>query len=75
MTKQNALSCFYFLSVNLKTFFDEIYQETEKTHRTNNILAYRWLLKLVQVTQDGEYSNIIRLEPIIKTIPQKSILK
>ena len=25
-----VLSCFYFLSINLKTFLDEIYQETEK---------------------------------------------
>ena len=27
-----------FLSINLKNIFDEIYQETEKTYRTNNIL-------------------------------------
>ena len=33
-----VVSCFYFLSINLKIIFDEIYQETEKTYRSNNIL-------------------------------------
>ena len=31
-------SCFYFFSRQPKNIFDEIYQETEKTYRTNNIL-------------------------------------
>ena len=30
-------SCFYFFSRQPKNIFDEIYQETEKTYRTNNI--------------------------------------
>ena len=31
-------SCFYFFTKQPKNIFDEIYQETEKTYRTNNIL-------------------------------------
>ena len=31
-------SCFYFFTRQPKNIFDEIYQETEKTYRTNNIL-------------------------------------
>ena len=31
-------SCFYFFVRQPKNIFDEIYQETEKTYRTNNIL-------------------------------------
>ena len=30
--------CFYFFTHQPKNIFDEIYQETEKTYRTNNIL-------------------------------------
>lgn len=30
--------CLYFFSKQPKNIFDEIYQETEKTYRTNNIL-------------------------------------
>ena len=33
-----VLSCFYFFTKQPKNIFDEIYQETEKTYRTNNIL-------------------------------------
>ena len=32
--------CFYFFPKQPKNIFDEIYQETEKTYRTNNILRY-----------------------------------
>ena len=32
------LSCFYFFTRQPKNIFDEIYQETEKTYRSNNIL-------------------------------------
>ena len=35
-----VLSCFYFFPKQPKNIFDEIYQETEKTYRTNNILRY-----------------------------------
>ena len=33
-----VLSCFYFFTKQSKNIFDEIYQETEKTYRSNNIL-------------------------------------
>ena len=33
-----VLSCFYFFIQQPKNIFDEIYQETEKTYHTNNIL-------------------------------------
>ena len=33
-----VLSCFYFFPKQPKNIFDEIYQETEKTYQTNNIL-------------------------------------
>ena len=33
-----VLSCFYFFTQQPKNIFDEIYQETEKTYQTNNIL-------------------------------------
>ena len=33
-----VVSCFYFFIHQPKNIFDEIYQETEKTYRTNNIL-------------------------------------
>ncbi|WP_180364287.1 TipC family immunity protein, partial [Streptococcus sp. HMSC063B03] len=33
-----VLSCFYFFIHQPKNIFDEIYQETEKTYRSNNIL-------------------------------------
>ena len=33
-----VLSCFYFFTKQPKNIFDEIYQETEKTYQTNNIL-------------------------------------
>ena len=34
-----VLSCFYFFIHQPKNIFDEIYQETEKTYRSNNILS------------------------------------
>ena len=33
-----VLSCFYFFINHPKNIFDEIYQETEKTYRVNNVL-------------------------------------
>ena len=33
-------SCFYFFPKQPKNIFDEIYQETEKTYRSNNILRH-----------------------------------
>ena len=35
-----VLSCFYFFTSQPKNIFDEIYQETEKTYHTNNILRH-----------------------------------
>ena len=35
-----VLFCFYFFHKQPKNIFDEIYQETEKTYRTNNILRH-----------------------------------
>ena len=35
-----VLSCFYFFIQQPKNIFDEIYQETEKTYRSNNILRH-----------------------------------
>ena len=35
-----VLSCFYFFPKQPKNIFDEIYQETEKTYRSNNILRH-----------------------------------
>ena len=32
--------CFYFFPKQPKNIFDEIYQETEKTYRSNNILRH-----------------------------------
>ena len=34
------LSCFYFFPKQPKNIFDEIYQETEKTYRSNNVLRH-----------------------------------
>ena len=33
-----VLSCFYLFPKQPKNIFDEMYQETEKTYRSNNIL-------------------------------------
>ena len=35
-----VLSCFYFFNNHPKNIFDEIYQETEKTYRVNNVLRH-----------------------------------
>ena len=35
-----VLSCFYFFIRQPKNIFDEIYQETEKTYRVNNVLRH-----------------------------------
>ena len=32
--------CFYFFPKQPKNIFDEIYQETEKTYRVNNVLRH-----------------------------------
>ena len=51
-------SCFYFFSRQPKNIFDEIYQETEKTYRTNNILRNIDGFKISPGwPSDGEYSK------------------
>ena len=51
-------SCFYFFTKQSKNIFDEIYQETEKTYRTNNILRN---IEGFEISpgwpSDGEYSK------------------
>ena len=53
-----VLSCFYFFIRQPKNIFDEIYQETEKTYRTNNILRH---IDGFEISpgwpSDGEYSK------------------
>ena len=53
-----VLSCFYFFTKQPKNIFDEIYQETEKTYRTNNILRN---IEGFEISpgwpSDGEYSK------------------
>ncbi len=52
------LSCFYFFIHQPKNIFDEIYQETEKTYRSNNILRHIDGFKIrPDWPSDGEYSK------------------
>ena len=49
-------SCFYFFIHQPKNIFDEIYQETEKTYRTNNILRNIEGFEIDDVwPSDGDY--------------------
>ena len=49
-------SCFYFFVRQPKNIFDEIYQETEKTYRTNNILRNIEGFEIDDVwPSDGDY--------------------
>ena len=51
-----VLSCFYFVTQQPKNIFDEIYQETEKTYRSNNILRNIDGFKIRAVwPSDGEF--------------------
>ena len=51
-----VLSCFYFFIHQPKNIFDEIYQETEKTYRSNNILRNLDGFKIrPDWLNDGEY--------------------
>ena len=51
-----VLSCFYFFTRQPKNIFDEIYQETEKTYRTNNILRNIEGFEIDDVwPSDGDY--------------------
>ena len=63
-----VLSCFYFFIHQPKNIFDEIYQETEKTYRSNNILRNIDGFKIrpdwpndgefLRYTPSGNYKNI-----------------
>ena len=51
-------SCFYFFTKQPKNIFDEIYQETEKTYRSNNILRNIDGFEIrADWPSDGEYSK------------------
>ena len=51
-----VLFCFYFFPKQPKNIFDEIYHETEKTYRTNNILRHIDGFKISPGwPNDGEY--------------------
>jgi len=53
-----VLSCFYFFIQQPKNIFDEIYQETEKTYRSNNILRNIDGFEIrPDWPSDGEYSK------------------
>ena len=63
-------SCFYFFSRQPKNIFDEIYQETEKTYRTNNILRNIEGFEIDDVwPSDGEYFKYSPLGKY-KTLPE-----
>ena len=63
-------SCFYFFSRQPKNIFDEIYQETEKTYRTNNILRKIDGFEIDDVwPSDGDYFKYSPLGKY-KTLPE-----
>ena len=56
LIRDNHIILFFtFLCVNLKTYFDEIYQETEKTYRSNNILRKIDGFEIRSLANDSEY--------------------
>ena len=62
--------CFYFFTHQPKNIFDEIYQETEKTYRTNNILRNIEGFEIDDVwPSDGEYFKYSPLGKY-KTLPE-----
>ena len=53
-----VLSCFYFFIKQPKNIFDEVYQETEKTYWSNNILRKIDGFEIrADWPSDGEYSK------------------
>ena len=65
-----VLSCFYFFIHQPKNIFDEIYQETEETYRTNNILRNIEGFEIDDVwPSDGEYFKYSPLGKY-KTLPE-----
>jgi len=62
--------CLYFFSKQPKNIFDEIYQETEKTYRTNNILRNIEGFEIDDVwPSDGDYFKYSPLGKY-KTLPK-----
>ena len=62
--------CFYFFTHQPKNIFDEIYQETEKTYRTNNILRNIEGFEIDDVwPSDGDYFKYSPLGKY-KTLPE-----
>ena len=65
-----VLFCFYFFTRQPKNIFDEIYQETEKTYRTNNILRNIEGFEIDDVwPSDGDYFKYSPLGKY-KTLPE-----
>ena len=65
-----VLSCFYFFIQQPKNIFDEIYQETEKTYRSNNILRNIEGFEIDDVwPSDGDYFKYSPLGKY-KTLPE-----
>ena len=65
-----VLSCFYFFVHQPKNIFDEIYQETEKTYRSNNILRNIEGFEIDDVwPSDGDYFKYSPLGKY-KTLPK-----
>ena len=65
-----VLSCFYFFTRQPKNIFDEIYQETEETYRTNNILRNIEGFEIDDVwPSDGDYFKYSPLGKY-KTLPE-----
>ena len=65
-----VLVCFYFFPKQPKNIFDEIYQETEKTYRTNNILRNIEGFEIDDVwPSDGDYFKYSPLGKY-KTLPE-----
>ena len=65
-----VLSCFYFFPKQPKNIFDEIYQETEKSYRTNNILRNIEGFEIDDVwPSDGDYFKYSPLGKY-KTLPK-----
>ena len=65
-----VLSCFYFFTRQPKNIFDEIYQETEKTYRTNNILRNIEGFEIDDVWPSG--GDYFKYSPLgkYKTLPE-----
>ena len=69
-----VLFYFYFFPKQPNNIFDEIYQETEKTYHTNNILRNIDGLKSVQVGQVMTQIYLILLLESMKLFPKAIVI-